>query len=182
MMRYISALFILILTACGTGESNQNQKENPENTEESLLMEIDKYESMLSKEEADEIKANIRKTLIDLYSSYATSYSMKKEAPEMLFHAGTESVNVEEYQQALNYLKRLETGYREYIKRPEALFLIAFINDNYLDKKGPAKEYYTKVVKEYPDHVLASQAEQSMEIMMLSDEELIKKLQSKKSD
>jgi tetratricopeptide (TPR) repeat protein len=176
-MRYISILLILFLTACGGGEQSKDSTAKTENTEEMLLSEIDKYESMLSKEEAMDTKTNIRKTLIDLYSSYATSYSMKKQAPEMLFHAGTESVNVEEYNQAINYLKRLETGYHEYIKRPEAIYLIAFIYENHLNKKGPAKEYYNKVINEYPEHVLASQAKQSIDILMLSDEELIKKFQ-----
>jgi hypothetical protein len=55
--------------------------------------------------------------------------------------------------------------------------LIAFIYENHLNKKGPAKEYYNKVINEYPEHVLASQAKQSIDILMLSDEELIKKFQ-----
>ena len=115
--------------------------------------------------------------LIQYYEDYADMFVRDTLAPEMLFRAGNQAVNIEEYDLAIKEYAAVERIYRTYLKRPEAIFLEAFVFETYKNEFGKAEEKYKKLIKQYPDHQLANQAKESLKYIGVSDEERIKQFE-----
>jgi tetratricopeptide (TPR) repeat protein len=115
--------------------------------------------------------------LITFYSSYFDLFPNDSMTADMLFRAGNECVNLGRYDDALSFYNRLDVSYRNYQKCPESLYLQGFIYDTYKNEFGNAKEKYERLIKLYPEHILASQARVSIENLGLTDEELIRKFE-----
>ncbi len=167
-----------------TGCSDKNESSNEEvvleskvHTPESLLMEIEELEKAASNLDLPN-HVQVTNQLIQYYEDYAKLFSGNEMAPDMLFRAGNQSVNLENYPKAIELYANVEKHYRQYQKRPECIFLQAFVYETYLNEFGKAKEKYEKLIKQYPDHSLAEQAKQSIDFLGVSDEDRIKQFQN----
>ena len=172
----ILLLGIAVSCSNNTEESKTTQQVVAEKafTEESLDQEIKNLEKELAQPNVvnpDEI----RRQLIEFYSSFVKTFSTSKAAPDYLFKAGNESVNLKKYNNALGFYDRIDQHYPSYIKRPESLFIQGFIYDSYKNEFGKAKEKYERLIELYPNHLLAEQAKQSIGNLGLTDEEIINK-------
>lgn len=117
--------------------------------------------------------------LIEFYQSYYNLFPNEVNTPEMIFKAGNQCVNLNRFDEALTWYNLIDVKYYTYQKRPEALYLQGFVYDTYKNEYGKAKEKYERLIKLHPDHALASQAKQSIEHLGLTDEEIIRKFESK---
>ncbi len=176
---------VCAFVGCSThSEDNGMQKEKTEvsnetvgvQTPESLSKIIQRKESELENKGGTN-KIQLRLSLIDFYSSYVKLFPNDDRTPEMLFKAGNESINMEDYQAALGFYFRIEKKHQGYLKRPEALYLQGFIYDTYTNELGLAKMKYESLIEAYPSHALSSQAQLSMEHMGMSDEEIIRQFE-----
>ncbi len=180
----VFALLSVFLSSCGdTGKNETAAKSEVEKvyTEESMQGEI----TELEKEEMaakPEMKAPLRERLIGFYLSYADLFPEDSLAPEMIFKAGNQAVNGEEFKKAIGYYQRVVDNYPGYLKRPEAMYMIGFVYDAHLNEKGNAKMAWEKLIAAYPDHILSEQAQQSIEVLGMSDEELIRKFEQQNND
>ncbi|MGB0805754.1 MAG: tetratricopeptide repeat protein [Salibacteraceae bacterium] len=149
-------------------------------TSESLADEIAKIEIELEKPSVPN-KPAIREKLVMFYHDYFKLFFTSSLAPEMLFKAGNESVNLQKYQDALSFYSLAEKNYQEYQKRPECIYLQGFIFDTYTNEYGKAKEKYEYLIKRYPKHVLSEQAQLSLDHLGKTDEDLIREFEKKNS-
>ena len=175
---------MLMFTGCSGTEPEKKTdsisvEEGPRlHTTESLQKEISELEGSLENPNLPN-RIAVSKQLIEYYEDYTNMFSNDKLAPEMLFKAGNQAVNIEEYDLALKEYNLVEEYYRNYLKRPEVLFLQAFVYETYKNEYGKAKERYEKLIKQYPDHELAVQAKESLKYMGISDEERIRQFEKK---
>lgn len=148
---------------------------------ESMAAEIEKIEGNLQNPSIPNKEAE-RKKLVMFYEDYFNLFSNTTAAPEMLFKAGNESVNLQNYQEAIRFYQLVEKHYQGYQKRPECVYLQGFIYDTYTNELGKAKEKYEYLIERYPKHVLAEQAQLSIDNMGKSDEELIRAFEKNNSN
>ena len=186
----VALSLVLVLQACGGTDSpvpaeiqNEEVKKEKEGvyTVASMGEVITQMEVDLEKSGTPN-KAGVRKTLIEFYESYGNLFSEDKLAPDMLFKAGNQSVNLEKFTEALRFYKSVEDKYSRYQKRPECIYLQGFIYDSYTSQYGKAKAKYEQLIQEYPKHVLTEQAKMSIENLGLSDEEIIRKFEKQNAE
>jgi len=86
-------------------------------------------------------------------------------------------ISLNDFDASLSTLAQIERDFKGHKRHIESIYLSGFIYDNYLNQKGKASQYYEKVIALYPTHALAADAKQSIELLNVSDEELIERLQ-----
>ena len=183
-----SILFSFIVVSVfftGCTDENETNKKN-QKTEESVTSKIHTPETLLKEiEDLEAAVANldtpnhdaVAKQLIEYYQSYAEMFPNNQLAPEMLFKAGNQAVNLQEYDLALTKYFFVEQYYLNYLKRPECLFLQAFVYETYKNEYGKAQEKYELLIEEYPKHELSEQAKISLKYLGMTDEERIKQFE-----
>jgi len=183
-----SILFSFILVSVvftGCTDENETNKKN-QKTEEAVTSKIHTPETLLKEiEDLEAAVANldtpnhdaVAKQLIEYYQSYAEMFPNNQLAPEMLFKAGNQAVNLQEYDLALTKYFFVEQYYLNYLKRPECLFLQAFVYETYKNEYGKAQEKYELLIEEYPKHELSEQAKISLKYLGMTDEERIKQFE-----
>lgn len=177
-MRKLSIYLVCALFLCSCG-SNETTKENKKPSEIELMNEIKEVEAVLYSSKNHALNFGDAEKVIELYKGYAKAYPLDSQTPEYLFKAADVSIGLKRYNDAEKLLNRVLKEYPAFDKQVEALYLTAFINDSYLNKKGKAKEIYEKVIRKYPEHKLADDASAAIKILTMSDEELIKMLEEK---
>ena len=163
-------IFAGLLSACGT-KSEENKSEGKSL---SVNAEIDSLESMRSEDAIRFYQTGHGKLLALAYEKFAEKTKNDLEAAEKLFLAAKEYQGaVKDPQKAVELIEKLEKGYPEYGKMPEALFYLGFIYENELKDMEKAEKYYKKVIEKYPDHRFAEQAKAAIELLGMSPEEVI---------
>ena len=156
-----------LLVSCGDSQESLNK-------EIEGLTEIMKNENYPSKE-------NMEKIVI-LFDRYIEEFPEAKESYSyMELKAKYQAAN-NNYEQALITYEDLVKRYPEDNRSADAVFMQAFIIENYLLDKVKAKTKYSDFLKHYPNHELADDAQFSIENLSLTDEEIMKKLQSFQTD
>jgi len=117
--------------------------------------------------------------LIDAYVSYSKDHPKDTLSAEYLFKAADIAMNLQTGSQAILYYDKILSNYPNFNKRPECVFLKAFIYENQLGDLKEAEKQYKEFIKTYPDHTLAKDAKASLEYLGKSPEELIKIFQEK---
>lgn len=132
-------------------------------------------------EEAYPSQENMEK-VIELYDEYISKYPDSEESfTYMELKAKYLSANNQQ-EEAIEAYDDLIQKYPEDERSAEALFMQAFIFENYLFDKTKAKEKYSDFLKHYPNHELADDAVFSIENLSLSNQELLEKLKQGKQD
>ncbi|RME11947.1 MAG: hypothetical protein D6816_01515 [Bacteroidetes bacterium] len=141
---------------------------------EQALARIDSLEKIITSD-PDVIK-NMKPAneLIKQMEAYAQAFPQDSLVPEMLVKAGEIARGLGKYDKATELLKSVWTHYGEHRLAPPALFLQAFTYDNDLRDSTMAVRYYQEFLKRYPDHELAGQVRQLVNVVGKSPEELIK--------
>jgi outer membrane protein assembly factor BamD (BamD/ComL family) len=97
---------------------------------------------------------------IGLFLNFGCS---KKPGEKEYFDLAYQHMGKEQWSDAeLNFQKILDE-YPEGIYTSKALFMVGFVNANYLKNYVKAKEYYTNFLEKYPDHDLADDAKYEIE-------------------
>lgn len=183
MTGYRIWLVILVVVCCmSCGDSKQEK--NPivfaaEQRKTSLLKDIDSLETKLKQANPDAPYDRASALhLVRLYQDYYNQNSKDTLSGEFLFRAASLSVTLEKPQQAVNRLVTYYDTYKTASRRPEALYLIGFIYENEMDNPEKALEFYDRVIEVFPDNFWAEQARAAKTFLGLSEEEIIKKLES----
>ena len=174
----------LVFVGCENNSSSSN--ENIESTEikdvpnthtpETFLKEIESLEKAVANPNLPNHDI-VALQLVEYYQTYAQLFGNNELAPEMLFRGGNQAVNIQDYNMAITLYAQIESHYSTFQKRPEAIFLQGFVFESYLNEFGKAQEKYEKLIKQYPDHILALQAEESIKYLGISDEERIRQFE-----
>ena len=176
-MKYI--LFLLssvVLFSCGT-----EAKKQEETTSKEFYALIQTQEDNLSKVAGNERKmAGVE--LINQYKIFAEKFPQDSATAEYLFRAGREEAFQGNFESSLRIYERILKHYPDYINAGNVAFMIAFTYDAHLGDFGKAQTAYSEFIEAYPDHRLVEDAKVSMEHLGLSDEDLLKKLQSQNNE
>lgn len=114
--------------------------------------------------------------------AFARQYPQDSLTPQMLFRAADVSRSVGEFGKAIQLWGQVWRHYPQHRLAPDALFLQAFTFDNDLEAKEEAKAYYQKVMEHYPDHPLAMQAGQLIQVLDKSLNELVRQFEEQRSE
>ncbi|HOZ29935.1 MAG TPA: hypothetical protein PLL66_03370 [Bacteroidales bacterium] len=139
--------------------------------QEKLINEIVGMEKELYKSE--EVDIDLAYNIIEKYVEYANSFPKDTIVADYLFKAAEISMNINEPEDAIVYLTRVENDYKNYFNYPVCIFLKAFIFENYIGDVEMAEKYYTLFLKSYPNHVMAKDAEAALMYLGMSDEQLL---------
>lgn len=144
---------------------------------ERALLEIDKLEV----QEEDFNIENVAK-LKDAYIDFADKYPDDERTPEFLFKAGqnigaiaAKQNDMQLHKDAISIFERIVANYSKSNFAEEALFMIGFIYENYLNDLDNAKKSYTSFIEKYPNSELVEDARLSIENLGIAPEEIIKK-------
>ncbi|MFT4968374.1 MAG: tetratricopeptide (TPR) repeat protein [Chitinophagales bacterium] len=147
-----------------------------ESEQEKLVDQIKTISSEM-KEEAFPSEENMDKVVI-LYDSYIDQFPDAEETyTYMELKAKYLSAN-NKHEEALLAYDELIAKYPEDLRSADALFMQAFIIENYIIDKVKAKEKYSDFLKYYPSHELADDAQFSIDNLGMSDEALLEKLKA----
>ena len=179
-MKKIASLLLVLslvlgMSSCGDGVNNE---ETPKDGKAVILEQIEKTKVQLE-EASKSNKPSYAEHLVTFYTDYANQYPQDSLAPEMLFSAGNVYIGLGKYDRAIAQFNRIDKHYKDYIKRPEAIYLAGFVADYHQSQKGEAKKYYERVIELYPNHIFAADARKAIEALSMSDEDLVKMFQEK---
>ncbi len=185
-MKTIKLITLVLVTgfffACGSGESQtdkltEEQEVNLDKlNEDNLLVEIKKRKKALGEDE-EGMENGKGLALMNAYVTYSMRFSNHKDADEYLFKAGEIAMGLNRTSQAINYLDRVYNEYKEFEKRPYALFLKAFVLENQAHNLEEAQIAYELFIEEFPTHEMADDAQYSIKNLGKSPEELIREFE-----
>lgn len=160
---FLATLFLFVIVGC----KNKQEKE---------LQEIQNLENQyFSNKTAIQEPANFQ-ILMEKYVAYADNYPQDTLSPELMMRAADIAANLSQPGYAITLYNRIYNDYPNFVKRPYALFMIGFVNENNIGDWDKAKEYYERFIHTYPDHEMAVVAKACLENLGLSTEELILKI------
>lgn len=93
------------------------------------------------------------------------------------FNYAKKFYSIAKYLDTISMYKKVVAGDPENEKRPEAIFMIGYINANDIKDYDQAKKYYNKLIEEYPEDDLIPSAKFELKILGISPEDLDKILQ-----
>lgn len=89
----------------------------------------------------------------------------KKMGEKEYYDLASQYMTKEDWKQAENYFEKIVQEYPNGIYTSKAIFMIGFINANYLKDYDKARKYYQMFLKKYPKHELADDAKYELEHM-----------------
>ncbi|MFZ0390745.1 MAG: outer membrane protein assembly factor BamD [Calditrichia bacterium] len=87
----------------------------------------------------------------------------KTKSEKEYFDLAYQHMGKEQWSEAENNFQKILEEYPNGVYSSKSLFMVAFINANYIQNYEKAKEYYSKFLQKYPNHELASSAKYELE-------------------
>ncbi len=87
----------------------------------------------------------------------------KKLGEKEYFDMAYQHMGKEEWSEAEMYFQKILDKYPNGMFSSKALFMVGFVNANYLQNYEKAGQYYSDFLKKYPDHDLADDAQYELE-------------------
>lgn len=134
----------------------------------SSLIASDQYEN------ADTVQGN---NIVRLFIKFADTYPNDSLTPFYIHHAAQVEAGMENTEQMIEYYNRVIDNYPDYIKLDECYYEKGIALDN-AGRKDEAREAYKEFLEMYPNHFLADDIRKALPLLDLSDELLIKFLDS----
>lgn len=133
-------------------------------------------------------KQDIKAAVVN-YEKIAEEFPESPAASEALYNIGRIYQNKMDkdveanasLQKAISYFQKIIEKYPHSKEAPTALFMTGFIQANELKNYDAARKSYNQFLKDYPQHEMATAAQQELDFMGVSPDEIIsKKLAGKK--
>jgi outer membrane protein assembly factor BamD (BamD/ComL family) len=87
----------------------------------------------------------------------------KKLGEKEYFDMAYQQMGKEQWSEAEKYFQKILDEYPDGMYSSKALFMVGFVNANYLKNFEKARKYYTEFLKKYPNHDLADDAKYELE-------------------
>jgi len=120
--------------------------------------------------------------LINLYSEFTEKYPQSKKTPDFLFNAGRYCMSFSLSTKAVEFFDKLILKYPDYQKLPDCYFLKGFVYDSQLSNLPMARKSYEQLIEKYPNHELALQAKQLINILGKNLDEVIAGFEENKKE
>ncbi|PKP24157.1 MAG: hypothetical protein CVU06_05260 [Bacteroidetes bacterium HGW-Bacteroidetes-22] len=148
----------------------------------SMISKIEDNEKALSADSTAMPPADKVKAMQALYLEFADKYPNDSISPEYIFRAADLSIFLRDYKTTIGLYDRILTEHKSYAKLPQALFMKAFVYDQYIQDPMQASEFYRQFLRLYPDHELADDATQALLFCGKSDAEIMQILQQRATE
>lgn len=179
----IFSLVTVFLVSCS--QEDQGVKDKVKSNLElraEMLSKIDSLEAVM----AEQNLAPESPAMGELLRSYIKFSELfpgdQEKAPEYLYKAAALSRAVDLPVKAIKLYDQVLNRYPNWEKAPEVAFLIGFTYDEDLKEVDLAKTAYREVITDFPGDHWALQAEQRLETIDLSEEELLDFLKKKAAE
>jgi tetratricopeptide (TPR) repeat protein len=175
------ALFVIAISACGGTKTEDKIREEPKQVAleklniEELEAEIKKRISVINTDTV--VNKNNGAALYAAYVAYGDNFSNYEKAADYLFKAGEIAMNLNQTAESIKLFSRVYHDYKDYEKRPYALFMKAFVLENQAQNYPEAQKYYEEFITEFPTHPMADDAEYSVKNLGKTPEELIREFE-----
>ena len=115
---------------------------------------------------------------VDTYSKYVEDNPNAADAPDVLLKAIEVSVfSGQDASKSIELVNKLATAYPNHENTPAALSMLAsYVYDQQLHDMNKARATYERVIKDYPDTQWATDARILVEMIGMSDDEMLEKI------
>jgi len=151
----IIILFCILLFSC------QNNKKNSTNN-------IDIFSDTTAIED-----------IADKYIEFVNQNPNDAKAADYLLEAAKISIEKKDFKKAIFCIILIEENYPDYPQYPEVILTKAYIYGEHQNNKGMARECYEMFIEKFPDNEHVETAKAMLELMYMSDEDIIKKFEEK---
>lgn len=159
------------------GHGRDGQSNTGQATTDPVLIEINTLESRVAADTTFDRTRALR--LFKAYQEYYNRHPKDTVALNYLFEAANLAQKLDKHQRAIELFINFQEGFPGSHRCDEAVYNIAYIYDARIQNKEKAKLYYNKVIELYPTSMWADQARGALQIVNMSDEELLKFLNEK---
>ena len=173
----LAVIAAIVLNSCGDGHTPGQEAQIPPSPAD-LRASIESLEKEISSA-TDTLKRSKAEQLLSQYIDYSNRFHEDTLSGEYLLRAASLADGIGQYNQAVELLLNFYDGFPASGRRAEAAYLIAFIYDAHIGDKEKAATYYQAVLDRHPDTHWAMQAGSALQIVNLSDEELIEFLEKR---
>lgn len=180
----IGALAFGVMYSC-SGESNQNlPKENQEVTidnmpENDLVQEILSLEKVLIDSNTNLAKKEESIKLLEAVKKLSERFPKVKNGENLKYKGVLASRGLNKPYEAVMILDQLVREYPNSERKVDYLFEKAVLLQDNLNGKEEARKIYTQLANDYPDHHLGKDSKNLLNMIDMTDEELIEFLNSK---
>lgn len=177
----------ITLMACNSSSNTEGERQSQQVetvdlyqlSAEEMITEINKRKAVAESDTTGNKQILIE--LMDAYKAYGERFPNTAGAPDFTFRAGEIAMNLNSTVEAIKLFEIVYDEFRDYEKRPYALFLKAFVLENQANQLEEAERIYKAFIEEFPDHPMADDAAYSIKNMGKSPEELIKEFERQDS-
>jgi outer membrane protein assembly factor BamD (BamD/ComL family) len=177
------AMAALMWVGCESGNDDTKKRalSNAE-VKEQMIKTIDSLETEL--ENKNLLPGDLAMgDLIKKYEAFTERYPADLEhTPEYLYKTAALCRAVDLPVKAIKIYDKIIDDFPNWEKAPEVAFLQAFTYDEDLKKPQLAKEQYQEVIDRFPGDQWAVQAEQRLQTVEMSDDELVEFLRKKQEE
>ncbi|MEN9948269.1 MAG: Outer rane lipoprotein [Bacteroidota bacterium] len=164
----IGALMFLFLMGCSNPSNHTPEQEQLLEQIGDLSKEVYQNEKPIDLVKGEE--------LLKYLTKYTNSYREDSISAVFLLDAAQLAASMGRYQKAIDLLM----NYAEHPKATKldyATYLVGYEYDAHLKQPANAEKYYRATIERYPDSQWAKTANQSLQWLGMSDEEMVRKLE-----
>lgn len=169
--------FALILFSCNEATVDPATAQR-EQREAMLTHQIDSLEKLVMTPDG-ELNRGLANQLLNTYKEFYNANGQDTISGPYLFKGASIATALGKSNEAIEMLSTYYDTFKTASRRDEALYLMGFIYENHLHDNEKARDFYQRTEKIFPNSLWAEQAKGAMEMMNLSDDELIKYLEEK---
>lgn len=166
------ASITLIFSSCS---NNNNESDNKMSADEAFEKVGEIEEEVIGPN--DVVSPTKLAELVAETEYFMQNYYNDKRVPDVTQKGIRAAVSLRQYKKAISMLDVLIRDYSTEETMPELLFQKAFIYSE-SGWTGESDKIYGKIISNYPNHPLAEQSKAAREMLTMSEEELLKKLES----
>ncbi|MFT4680482.1 MAG: hypothetical protein ACI9FU_001548 [Granulosicoccus sp.] len=179
-MKYLPVLiFALTLFSCGSDQAEHTDNHHQVDIDpEKRILEL---EAIVYSDTAQVLHVPTAIELASLYAQKAKQNSTDSTSADLLFKAGELYMNAKHGNKAIMEFKEVHVRFPGSSQSAIARFLKGFVAETVLQDQVLAKRFYLEFMTAHPQHELADDAEISITMLGLSDQELLQKLTNSKA-
>jgi len=150
------------------------------NTEQKKIQLINNLKNDIANDTTFFIEPAKAEELRDLYMLFVDEYPISLNAPQFLCDAAKMSAHTHDWYKAIGLYEKVITEYPDSDLAAQALFTKAFILDENLNQDNKAEMLYNLFLKRYPNHELTASVVELIDILYMSEEELLARYNKKR--
>lgn len=167
-------IFLFSITAIAVACNNMAK----EPSRDELSHTIDSiYSSLIASNQYENADTTQGNNIVSLFIKFADTYPTDSLTPFYLHRAAQVATGMGNIEEMIEYYNRVIDNYPDYIKLDECYYEKGIALDN-AGRKDEARETYQQFLEMYPNHFLADDIRKALSLLDLSDELLIKFLNS----